>query len=325
MDHVIRIHQTGGADVLQYETQEIPQPKPGEVLLRQTAVGLNFIDVYFRTGVYPAPQLPFIPGLEGAGIVESLGAGVTGLSLGDRVGYAAQPLGAYAQARVIPAERVVRLPNEIDDRVAAAMMLKGMTAQYLLRSTVQLKSGDTILFHAAAGGVGSIMCQWANSIGATVIGTVGTDDKIKLAESNGCKHVINYSKAKFSSEVRALTNGKGVSVVYDSVGLSTYKESLSSLENFGVLVTFGNASGPIPGIAPLELMQLGSLSVCRPTLMNYTSVPELREKASSDLFSLVLQGNIKIEIGQTFPLSKTADAHAAIENRKTTGSTVLIP
>jgi len=280
------------------------------------------IDCYQRSGLYPI-DLPMILGSEATGVVQEIGPGVKNLSTGQRVTYSGR--GAYSEERNIDAKELIALPNGIEDQTAAAMMLKGMTVHMLMTKCYAVKAGDTILVHAAAGGVGSIMCQWANSIGATVIGTVGTDEKIKLAESNGCKHVINYSKAKFSSEVRALTNGKGVSVVYDSVGLSTYKESLSSLENFGVLVTFGNASGPIPGIAPLELMQLGSLSISRPTLMNYTSVPELREKASSDLFSLVLQGKIKIEVGQTFPLSKTADAHTAIENRKTTGSTVLIP
>ena len=322
MTKVICIHETGGPEVLSWEDRTLENPAEGQVRIKHTAIGLNMIDCYQRSGLYPI-DLPMILGSEATGVVQEIGPGVKNLSTGQRVTYSGR--GAYSEERNIDAKELIALPNGIEDQTAAAMMLKGMTVHMLMTKCYVVKAGDTILVHAAAGGVGSIMCQWANSIGATVIGTVGTDDKIKLAESNGCKHVINYSKAKFSSEVRALTNGKGVSVVYDSVGLSTYKESLSSLENFGVLVTFGNASGPIPGIAPLELMQLGSLSVSRPTLMNYTSVPELREKASSDLFSLVLQGSIKIEIGQTFPLSKTADAHAAIENRKTTGSTVLIP
>ena len=322
MTKVICIHETGGPEVLSWEDRTLEKPAEGQVRIKHTAIGLNMIDCYQRSGLYPI-DLPMILGSEATGVVQEIGPGVKNLSTGQRVTYSGR--GAYSEERNIDAKELITLPNGIEDQTAAAMMLKGMTVHMLMTKCYVVKAGDTILVHAAAGGVGSIMCQWANSIGATVIGTVGTDDKIKLAESNGCKHVINYSKAKFSREVRALTNGKGVSVVYDSVGLSTYKESLSSLENFGVLVTFGNASGPIPGIAPLELMQLGSLSVSRPTLMNYTSVPELREKASSDLFSLVLQGSIKIEIGQTFPLSKTADAHAAIENRKTTGSTVLIP
>tara|TARA_B100001094_G_C18119775_1_gene766193 strand:+ start:493 stop:1461 length:969 start_codon:yes stop_codon:yes gene_type:complete len=322
MTKVICIHETGGPEVLSWEDRTLENPAEGQVRIKHTAIGLNMIDCYQRSGLYPI-DLPMILGSEATGVVQEIGPGVKNLSTGQRVTYSGR--GAYSEERNIDAKELITLPNGIEDQTAAAMMLKGMTVHMLMTKCYVVKAGDTILVHAAAGGVGSIMCQWANSIGATVIGTVGTDDKIKLAESNGCKHVINYSKAKFSSEVRALTNGKGVSVVYDSVGLSTYKESLSSLENFGVLVTFGNASGPIPGIAPLELMQLGSLSVSRPTLMNYTSVPELREKASSDLFSLVLQGSIKIEIGQTFPLSKTADAHAAIESRKTTGSTVLIP
>lgn len=322
MTKVICIHETGGPEVLSWEDRTLENLAEGQVRIKHTAIGLNMIDCYQRSGLYPI-DLPMILGSEATGVVQEIGPGVKNLSTGQRVTYSGR--GAYSEERNIDAKELITLPNGIEDQTAAAMMLKGMTVHMLMTKCYVVKAGDTILVHAAAGGVGSIMCQWANSIGATVIGTVGTDDKIKLAESNGCKHVINYSKAKFSSEVRALTNGKGVSVVYDSVGLSTYKESLSSLENFGVLVTFGNASGPIPGIAPLELMQLGSLSVSRPTLMNYTSVPELREKASSDLFSLVLQGSIKIEIGQTFPLSKTADAHAAIESRKTTGSTVLIP
>lgn len=322
MTKVICIHKTGGPEVLSWEDRNLENPAEGQVRIKHTAIGLNMIDCYQRSGLYPI-DLPMILGSEASGVVQEIGPGVKNLSTGQRVTYTGR--GAYSEERNIDAKELIALPDGIEDQTAAAMMLKGMTVHMLMTKCYAVKADDTILVHAAAGGVGSIMCQWANSIGATVIGTVGTDDKIKLAESNGCKHVINYSKAKFSSEVRALTNGKGVSVVYDSVGLSTYKESLSSLENFGVLVTFGNASGPIPGITPLELMQLGSLSVSRPTLMNYTSVPELREKASSELFSLVLQGNIKIEIGQTFPLSKTADAHAAIENRKTTGSTVLIP
>lgn len=322
MTKVICIHETGGPEVLSWEDRNLENPTEGQVRIKHTAIGLNMIDCYQRSGLYPI-DLPMILGSEATGVVQEIGPGVKNLSTGQRVTYSGR--GAYSEERNIDAKELIALPNGIEDQTAAAMMLKGMTVHMLMTKCYAVKAGDTILVHAAAGGVGSIMCQWANSIGATVIGTVGTDEKIKLAESNGCKHVINYSKAKFSSEVRALTNGKGVSVVYDSVGLSTYKESLSSLENFGVLVTFGNASGPIPGIAPLELMQLGSLSVSRPTLMNYTSVPELREKASSDLFSLVLQEKIKIEVGQTFPLSKTADAHTAIENRKTTGSTVLIP
>jgi len=322
MTKVICIHETGGPEVLSWEDRNLENPTEGQVRIKHTAIGLNMIDCYQRSGLYPI-DLPMILGSEATGVIQEIGPGVKNLSTGQRVTYSGR--GAYSEERNIDAKELIALPNGIEDQTAAAMMLKGMTVHMLMTKCYAVKAGDTILVHAAAGGVGSIMCQWANSIGATVIGTVGTDEKIKLAESNGCKHVINYSKAKFSSEVRALTNGKGVSVVYDSVGLSTYKESLSSLENFGVLVTFGNASGPIPGIAPLELMQLGSLSVSRPTLMNYTSVPELREKASSDLFSLVLQGKIKIEVGQTFPLSKTADAHTAIENRKTTGSTILIP
>ena len=322
MTKVICIHETGGPEVLSWEDRNLDSPGEGEVQIKHTAIGLNMIDCYQRSGLYPI-DLPMILGSEATGIVLEIGPGVKNLSTGQRVTYSGR--GAYAEERNINADELIVLPEGIEDQTAAAMLLKGMTVHMLITKCYTVKAGDTILVHAAAGGVGSIMCQWANSIGATVIGTVGSDDKIKLAETNGCKHVINYSNAGFSTEVRALTNGKGVSVVYDSVGLSTYKESLASLENFGVLVTFGNASGPIPGIEPLKLMQLGSLSVSRPTLMNYISVPEIREKASSELFSMVLQGGIKIEIGQTFPLSNTAEAHTAIENRKTTGSTILIP
>ena len=322
MTKIIRIHKTGGPEVLSWEDYSLNDPAEGQVRIRHTAIGLNMIDCYQRSGLYPI-DLPAILGSEAAGIIERVGPGVKNFSIGQRVTYSGR--GAYAEERNIDANELISLPDNIEDQTAAAMMLKGMTVHMLMTKCYAIKAGDTILVHAAAGGVGSIMCQWASAIGATVIGTVGTDDKIKLAEANGCKHVINYFDSQFSAEVRAFTNGKGVSVVYDSVGLSTYKESLSSLENFGVLVTFGNASGPIPGIEPLELMKLGSLSISRPTLMNYTSVPELRQKASSELFSFVSRGNIKIEIGQTFPLSDTARAHSAIEGRKTTGSTILIP
>lgn len=325
MDHVIRIHQTGGADVLQYETQEIPQPKPGEVLLRQTAVGLNFIDVYFRTGVYPAPQLPFIPGLEGAGIVESLGDGVTGLSLGDRVGYAAQPLGAYAQARVIPAERVVRLPNEIDDRIAAAMMLKGMTAQYLLRSTVQLKSGDTILFHAAAGGVGLIVCQWAKHLGVNIIGTVGSEEKAQLAKAHGCTHTVRYNDEDFVERVNDITDGKGVDAVYDSVGKDTFDKSMDCLKKRGTLVLFGQSSGKVPSFDPAALSAKGSIYLTRPTLFHYTDTRKDLVSCSSELFDVLINGAVKPDINQEYPLANARQAHEDLEGRRTTGATILIP
>ena len=322
MTKVICIHETGGPEVLSWEDRSLDTPAEGEVRIKHTAVGLNMIDCYQRSGLYPV-DLPMILGSEATGFVQEIGPGVENLSIGQRVTYSGR--GAYSEERNIDAKELISLPDGIEDQTAAAMLLKGMTVHMLITKCYAVRAGDTILVHAAAGGVGSIMCQWAKAIGATVIGTVGADDKIELAVANGCKHVINYSNSKFSEEVRTLTNGSGVSVVYDSVGLSTYKESLASLENFGILVTFGNASGPIPGIEPLELMQLGSLSVSRPTLMNYASVPELRQKASSELFSLALQGSIKIDIGQTFPLSETSAAHTAIESRKTTGSTVLIP
>ena len=325
MDHVIRIHQTVGADVLQYENQEIPQPKPGEVLLRQTAIGLNFIDVYFRTGVYPAPQLPFIPGLEGAGIVESLGEGVTGLSLGDRVGYAAQPLGAYAQGRVIPAERVVRLPDEVDDRVAAAMMLKGMTAQYLLRSTVQLKSGDTILFHAAAGGVGLIVCQWAKHLGVNIIGTVGSEEKAQLAKSHGCTHTVRYNDEDFVERVNDITDGKGVDAVYDSVGKDTFDKSMDCLKKRGTLVLFGQSSGKVPSFDPAALSAKGSIYLTRPTLFHYTDTREDLVSCSSELFDALINGAVTPDINQEYPLADARQAHEDLEGRRTTGATILIP
>jgi NADPH2:quinone reductase len=324
MTKAIRIYETGGPDVLKWEEITLNSPDAGEVRLKHTAIGLNFIDCYQRSGLYPV-DLPLTLGSEAVGIVEALGPGVTNLTIGQRVSYAGGQTGAYCEERNMDAAMLVPIPDNINDHDAAAMMLKGMTAHMLMFKCYEVKKGDTVLVHAAAGGVGSIMCQWANAIGAIVIGTVSTDEKAEHASQNGCHHPINYSKENFSSRVAQITNGVGVPVVYESIGQETYEKSMDCLSNFGTLVNFGNASGPIPAIEPLELMRRGSLSLSRPTLFNYTSNPENRAKAAKDLFAIVASGKVKIEIGQTFPLSETKAAHIALESRKTIGSTVLIP
>jgi NADPH:quinone reductase len=324
MTKAIRIHKTGGPEVLTLENVQLEEPGDGEVRLKHTAIGLNFIDCYHRSGLYPV-ELPLTLGSEAAGVIEAVGPGVKALEIGQRVAYAGGQTGSYCEARNIDANVLVRLPNEIKDQDAAAMMLKGMTAHMLMFKCYQVKKGDTILIHAAAGGVGSIMCQWANALGATVIGTVGSDEKAKKAMENGCHYPINYSKENFSNRVSEITDGEGVPVVYESIGKTTYEKSMDCLSSFGVLVNYGNASGPIPAIEPLELMRRGSLSLSRPTLFNYTSNLKAREKASSDLFNVVASGKVKIEIGQTYPLSETKAAHLALEARQTTGSTILIP
>ena len=324
MTKAIRIHKTGGPQVLTQENVQLREPGEGEVRLKHTAIGLNFIDCYHRSGLYPV-ELPLTLGSEAAGVIEAIGSGVTGLELGQRVAYAGGQTGSYCEARNINANVLIKLPNEIKDQDAAAMMLKGMTAHMLMFKCYRVKKGDIILVHAAAGGVGSIMCQWANALGATVIGTVGSDEKAKKALKNGCHHPINYSKEDFSERVSEITRGEGVPVVYESIGKATYEKSMACLSSFGVLVNYGNASGPIPAIEPLELMRQGSLALSRPTLFNYTSNPIARERASSDLFNVVASGKVNIEIGQTFPLSETKAAHVALEARQTTGSTILIP
>ena len=324
MTKAIRIHETGGPQVLTQEDIQLREPGEGEVRLKHTAIGLNFIDCYHRSGLYPV-ELPLTLGSEAAGVIEAIGSDVTGFELGQRVDYAGGQTGSYCEARNINANVLVKLPNEIKDQDAAAMMLKGMTAHMLMFKCYQVKKGDTILVHAAAGGVGSIMCQWANALGATVIGTVGSDEKAKKALENGCHHPINYSKEDFSERVSEITRGEGVPVVYESIGKATYEKSMACLSSFGVLVKYGNASGPIPAIEPLELMRRGSLALSRPTLFNYTSNLKARERASNDLFNIVASGKVNIEIGQTFPLSETKAAHVALEARQTTGSTILIP
>jgi len=321
----IRIHAHGGPEVLRYETLDIENPGAGEVRIRNTAVGLNFIDVYTRTGLYPVAGLPSGLGFEGAGVVDAIGAGVSHVAPGDRVAYATGPLGACAGMRIMPAGHVVRLPPEIDERRAAAMMLKGMTAQYLIHSTYAVKPGDHVLFHAAAGGVGSIACQWLNSLGAIVIGTVGSAEKAVIAHARGCAHTINYREEDIAARVREITAGEGVPVVYDSVGAATFEASLDALRPRGLMVSFGNASGPVPPFAPAILAQKGSLYLTRPTLFDYVAKRDDLVASAEHLFAAVINGAVEIEIGQTYPLAATADAHRDLEDRKTTGSTILIP
>ncbi len=325
MNNAIRMYATGGPEVLRWEPFDPGDPGPGEARVRHEAVGLNFIDVYHRTGLYPLPALPAVPGLEGAGIVEAIGAGVTEVAVGQRVAYAGVPPGAYAQVRNIPAHRLVFLPAEIAFEQAAAMMLQGMTARYLIHGCYRVSAGDTILMHAAAGGVGTIVCQWARHLGATVIGTVGSPEKAALARANGCEHPILYNSEDWVARTRELTDGRGVDVVYDSVGQATFAKSLDCLKPMGMLVTFGQSSGPI---APLDLGLLaakGSLFVTRPSLMTYTAQREDLLAHARDLFNVVQSGAVKIAVRQTYPLKEVARAHTDLEGRKTSGSSVLLP
>jgi NADPH2:quinone reductase len=322
MTHAIRVHQTGGPEVLRWEEVQVGNPGPGEIRVRHTRIGLNYIDVYYRTGLYATP-LPFTPGFEAAGVVDAVGDGVDYLKPGDRIAYGTGPLGAYAEMRVMPADRAVRLLPSISDDEAAAMMLQGMTAQYLLRRTYHVKPGDTILVHAAAGGVGLILCQWASHLGATVIGTVSTDEKAELAQANGCAHPIVYTREDFQARVMEITGGRKVPVVYDSVGRDTFAKSLDCLAPLGTMVLFGQASGPVP---PLDLGQLaakGSLFITRPTLFTYTAKREDLLATAQDLFDVVASGAVKIAVNQTYRLADAAQAHADLEARRTTGSTVF--
>ena len=325
MPRAIRIHETGGPEVMRWEDVEVGAPGPGEIRLRHEAVGLNYIDVYFRTGLYPAPSLPFSPGMEGAGVVEAIGEGVDSLVAGDRVAYAAPPVGAYAQARLMPADKVVKVPDGIDSRQAAAMMLQGMTVEYLLLRTYPVRSGDTVLLHAAAGGVGLIACQWAKHLGATVIGTVGSDEKAELARAHGCDHPIVYTRENFTERVREITGGAGVPVVYDSVGRDTFEGSLDCLRPRGTLVSFGQSSGKIDPFDIGVLGAKGSLYATRPTLMTYTATRAELERSAQALFDVVGSGAVRVTVNRTFPLAEAADAHRALESRQTTGSTVLLP
>jgi NADPH2:quinone reductase len=322
--HAIRIHETGGPEVLRWEEVEVPSPGPGEVTIRNHACGLNFIDVYQRTGLYPM-TLPSGLGLEGAGTVEAVGSGVTDFKAGDRVAYCSAPNGAYASYRNYPAERLIKLPDSIDFETAAGMMLQGMTVEFLVRRTFPVKAGDIVLFHAAAGGVGTIAVQWLAGLGAVVIGTAGNAEKCAIAKSLGAAHVINYRTEDWVKRVKELTDGKGVHVVYDGVGKDTFLPSLDCLRPRGMMVTFGNASGPAPEIPPLLLSQKGSLFLTRPTLFHYIASRADLELSASALFDAVGRGMVKIQIGHRYPLQETAQAHRDLQARKTTGATILIP
>jgi NADPH2:quinone reductase len=322
---VVRIHATGGPEMLRLETLDPGRPGPGEALIRQTAIGVNFIDTYHRTGLYPLPSLPHALGQEAAGVIEEVGPGVTGLAQGMRVAYAAGTPGAYAERRVAPVARLIPLPDDINERTAAGMMLRGMTAEYLIRRAFRVEPGMWVLFHAAAGGVGAIACQWLKHLGAKVIGTVGSDAKADRARREGCDEVIVYTREKFPERVRALTDGAGVPVVYDSVGKATFEGSLDSLARRGTLVSFGNASGAPPPLDPLILSRKGSLYLTRPTLMDYTWTREELLASAAALFDVVRRKAVRVTIGQEFPLDKAADAHRALESRGTVGSTILVP
>lgn len=324
MTHAIRIHEHGGPEVMKWETVEVGNPGDKEIRVRHTAVGLNYIDTYHRTGLYKIP-LPSIIGREAAGVVEAVGAAVTDLKIGERVAYASAPIGSYSESRLISADRVVKIPDGVTDRQAASMMLKGMTAQYLIRHTHTVKSGDTILFHAAAGGVGLILCQWAKHLGAIVIGTVGSEEKAALAKANGCDHVINYRSEDFVARVAEITGGKKCAVVYDGVGKDTFMKSLDCVRPRGLVALFGNASGKVE---PLDLGVLagkGSLFVTRPTLDTHVASREELIATANDLFDVVGRGIVRIEVNQSYALKDAALAHRDLEARKTTGSTVLIP
>ena len=324
MSKAIRFHQPGGPEVLRWEDVDVGDPGPGQLRLRHSAVGLNYIDTYHRSGLYPL-ELPGGLGMEAAGVVEAVGERVSEFQVGDRIAYAAPPVGAYAETRLMPADRVVKLPDNVDDRTAAAMMLQGMTVQYLIRSTYRVQPGDTVLFHAAAGGVGLIACQWLKHLGATVIGTVGNDEKAELARANGCDHTIIYSREDFTARVKDITDGAGVPVVYDSVGKDTFAGSLDCLRRRGMMVTFGNASGPVDPFPPAQLGAKGSLFLTRPSLMDYTAERADLLNAAAELFEVVGGGTVRISVNQTYPLSEAEQAHRDLEARKTTGSTLLLP
>ena len=325
MTKAIEVSEIGGPEVLKLVDRDVAKPGAGEISVRHTAIGINFIDVYFRTGLYPAPQMPFTPGMEGAGEVVEVGDGVTDLKVGDRVAYAAAPPGAYAEVRNIEATKVVKVPEGVSDDTAAAMMLKGMTARYLLRATFKVEAGHTILFHAAAGGVGLIAGQWAKSLGATVIGTAGSPEKIELAKANGYDHVINYNTENFVDRVMEITDGAKCDVVYDSVGKDTFPGSLDCLKPRGLWASFGQSSGALPEINLGILAQKGSLFATRPTLFNYISAPEDLQDTANDLFDVVAAGKVNIAINQTYPLADAAQAHIDLEARKTVGCSLLKP
>jgi NADPH2:quinone reductase len=324
MPKAIRYHKTGGPEVLRFEDVAVGRPGAGEVRLRHTAIGLNYIDTYLRSGLYPLLTPPAIPGVEGAGIVEEVGPEVTEVALGERVAYAALPPGAYAETRLINASSLVPLPDDIDDRQAAGMMLKGMTAQFLLRRTHSVKAGETILVHAAAGGIGSLLCQWAKHLGATVIGTVGTEEKARAAAAHGCDHPIVYTKENFVERVREITKGEGVPVVYDAVGRATFAGSIECLAIRGLMVSFGQASGPVEPI-DVRLLSPRSLFLTRPMLFHYTRTRDELLETANEVFKVVRSGAVRIAVNQTYPLAEAQRAHADLEARRTTGSTVLLP
>jgi NADPH2:quinone reductase len=324
MPNAIRFHKNGGPEVMQWESVDVGEPGPGEARVRHTAIGVNYIDTYHRSGLYKL-ALPSGLGTEGAGIVEAVGPGVTDVRSGDRVAYSGGPLGAYSEVRVMPADRLVKLPDGVSDKVAATLMLKGLTVQYLFRQTFPLKGGETILLHAAAGGIGLIACQWARALGVTMIGTVGSDEKAALAKANGCAHTIVYTRENFVERVKQLTGGKGVPVVYDGVGKDTFPASLDCLSPRGMFVSFGNASGAIAAFDILLLSQKGSLYATRPTLATYTASRPAMLKMSEEMFSLVLSGKLANEPRQTYALKDAAQAHRDLQSRKTTGATILLP
>ena len=324
MTMAVRVHAYGGPDVLQVDDVDVGEPGPGEVKLRQTAIGLNFIDVYLRTGLYPQPVMPFIPGMEGAGVVIAAGSGVTDVSVGMRVAYAG-PVGGYAAERLIAADRLVPVPDSIDDTTAAAILLQGMTTEYLLNRTFKAGPATVMLFHAAAGGVGLMACQWARELGATLIGTVGSPEKAALAKAHGAAHVINLRTENFVERVNEITGGKRCDVVYDSIGKDTFIGSLDCLKPRGLLVAFGQSSGAIPPVNLGILNQKGSLYVTRPSIGAYIATRQELLATAQSVFDMVARGKVKINVNQTYPLSRAADAHRDLEGRKTTGSTVLLP
>ena len=323
MTHAIRIHELGGPDVLRWEAIDVADPGPGEAVVRQTAAGLNFIDVYHRTGLYKMPSMPGIIGNEGAGVVEAVGDGVTEVAVGDRVAYC-MSLGSYTERRCIASRLLVKLPDAITDEQAAAVMLKGCTVQYLIRRTYPVTSGQTVLYHAAAGGCGLIACQWLKHLGVTVIGTVGTREKAELAQAHGCDHPVVYTEESFVDRVKELTDGKGVPVVFDSVGKDTFDDSLECLQPRGLMVSFGNASGAVDPVPPVKLAMKGSLFLTRPTLATYTATRDELESTTAELFDVVAKGAVRIEVNQSYALEYAAQAHRDLEERKTTGSTVLL-
>ena len=323
MAKAIRFSQTGGPEVLSYEDVEVGAPGAGEARVRHNVIGLNFIDTYQRSGLYPMP-LPSGLGMEASGVVEAVGSGVSYVKVGDRVAYAGGPPGAYSEVRLIPADKLVKVPAGVSDEEAAAMMLKGLTVQYLIRSVYRVEKGETVLFHAAAGGVGTIACQWLKALGVTVIGTVGSDEKARVAKAHGCDHTIVYTRENFADRVMEITDGRGVPVVFDSVGKDTFTGSLASLQPRGLVAVFGNGSGPVTGV-DINVLAKGSYYVTRPTLMTYTAQRSDLEANSEELFDVVKSGKVKIEINQRYALADVAQAHRDLEGRKTTGSTVFTP